>query len=135
MPGSLATLFSVALGGAAGALSRYAVTAALSGPTGRPGMPWGVLLVNLTGCLAAGLIGGALAARGGSDPLRLLLITGFLGSFTTYSAFGLDAYRLVEAGRWGVAGWYAAVTLVAGPALAWLGWSLSGRLGSGGLAG
>jgi CrcB protein len=63
--------------------------------------PWGTLTVNVAGSLAMGALAGWLAARadaGWSQPLRLFLMTGILGGFTTFSAFSLDAALLWERG-------------------------------------
>ncbi len=83
----------VALGGALGAVLRHLAT--LAWPA-----PWGVLAVNVVGSLAIGLLAGPfLLAERGPHPLAPFLVTGLLGGFTTFSAFSLDALRLLEAGR------------------------------------
>jgi CrcB protein len=62
--------------------------------------PWSTLCVNISGCLAMGLIAGWFALRGQSGPnLRLFLTTGILGGYTTFSAFSLDAALLWERGE------------------------------------
>jgi CrcB protein len=64
-----------------------------------PGFPWGTLTVNVVGCFVIGVFAEMIARRfGASADLRLLLITGFLGGFTTFSAFSLDAISLFERG-------------------------------------
>lgn len=64
-----------------------------------PGFPWGTMAVNIAGSLAMGLLIAWLARRSSGDSeLRLLLATGFLGGFTTFSAFSLDAVTLYERG-------------------------------------
>jgi CrcB protein len=68
--------------------------------------------VNLIGGLAMGLLAGALGGRGGSDQLRLLLGVGVLGGFTTFSAFSLDAVRLLETGQTGAALGYIAASVL-----------------------
>ena len=61
--------------------------------------PWATLCVNVSGCLAMGLIAGYLAFRGeASQSMRLFLTTGILGGYTTFSAFSLDAALLWERG-------------------------------------
>lgn len=74
-------------GGGAGALLRWMVT-------GWAAPPWGTLLVNLLGCFAMGLLAGWLAGRPDGEQWRLLLATGLLGGFTTFSAFALDSAAL-----------------------------------------
>ncbi len=83
------SLSLVALGGAAGSVLRYLVAMAA-------GTPLGTLLVNVAGSLAMGALFVMLAGRG---PSSLLLMTGVLGGFTTFSAFSLDALKLWEAGQ------------------------------------
>lgn len=126
---------AVAVGGAVGAVARYAVVALMSGGTaaaeGGIRFPWGVLAVNLTGCLLIGMLAGVFVGRPADDRLRLLLATGFLGSFTTFSAFGLDTVELVRAGRVGLAAANAAVQVVLGAGLVAIGWWLARRIAEG----
>ena len=81
----------VALGGARGSVLRYAAGVQATAWFGA-GFPWGTLAVNVLGSAAIGALGGATVA-GMSLPqeARLLVITGLLGGFTTFSAFSLDA--------------------------------------------
>ncbi|MEO6247981.1 MAG: CrcB family protein [Sphingomicrobium sp.] len=73
--------------------------------------PLATLAVNIAGCLAMGLIAGWLVGRGGaSEPWRLFVMTGVLGGFTTFSAFGLDALTLYRASP-GLAAAYVAASL------------------------
>ncbi len=83
----------VALGGALGSVARFGVGAALARCFGLT-FPWGTLAVNVLGGLAMGL----LAARLGPEQegMRLLFGVGFLGGFTTFSAFSLETVRLME---------------------------------------
>lgn len=88
----------VAAGGAVGSVCRYLVgvwALRLMGPS----FPWGTVTVNIVGSFAIGMLAELIVARfGASADLRLLLITGFLGGFTTFSAFALDAVTLFERG-------------------------------------
>lgn len=84
--------------------------------------PWGTLVVNLTGCLAIGLILGIAEARGSiSREVRLLLVTGFLGSYTTFSAFGWETYSLARADDVAKAVANVVVSVVVGLLAVWLG--------------
>ncbi|MCB5202082.1 fluoride efflux transporter CrcB [Neorhizobium sp. T786] len=89
-------MFLVALGGAVGSVCRYLVgqwSLRLFGPA----FPWGTLVVNVAGSFAIGLLVELIARRlNASTEMRLLIITGFLGGFTTFSAFSLDVISLVE---------------------------------------
>src|SRR5918992_4146645 len=95
----------VALGGAVGAASRFAV-AQWAGARWGWTFPWGTLAVNLSGSLAIGLVMTLLIARGADPAFRLLLVTGFLGGYTTFSAFSFEALSLLEARRWDAAAFY-----------------------------
>ena len=104
-----------AVGGALGALGRWAVASAL--PSSPPGWPWATLLVNLTGCLLLGALFALLAARfPDTDWPRPLLAVGVLGGYTTYSAFAVEVLRLAESGAVGTAGAYVLVSVVGGAA-------------------
>jgi CrcB protein len=103
-----------ALGGALGALARWAVAVALPSPTG---WPWATLLVNLTGCLLLGALIAVLAAHvpEASWP-RPLLGVGVLGGYTTYSTFAVEVVRLTESGALVLAGGYVVASVVGGVA-------------------
>lgn len=104
-------LFLVAIGGALGSTLRYGTGLAATRLVG-PGFPWGTLTVNVVGSFAIGLFVEAIARRfDAAEPLRLLLVTGFLGGFTTFSAFSLDAMVLIERGETGLAVVYVAASV------------------------
>jgi CrcB protein len=91
-------LLLVFVGGGFGAVARHLSGMAVMRAAG-PGFPWGTMAVNIAGSLAMGLLIAWLARRSAGDTeLRLLLATGFLGGFTTFSAFSLDAVTLYERG-------------------------------------
>ncbi|MHA7279359.1 CrcB family protein [Arthrobacter sp. MDT2-2] len=105
----------VFLGGMGGTLARFGIAAALPAPEG---LPLGIFLINIAGAFALGLLLEALA-RGGADhgrrrALRLLLGTGFLGGFTTYSALAVDSALLLGAGRAVEGVTYLAVSVLVG---------------------
>ena len=95
------TLLAVGCGGAAGAVSRYAVTLALD----RRGLD--VLAVNVAGSFALGVVLGA----GLEGPAGLALGVGFCGAFTTFSSFAVETVRLAEDGEPIAAAAYAGGTL------------------------
>lgn len=91
-------LFLVAAGGAAGSVCRYLVGLWTLRQFGA-NFPWGTLAVNVIGSFAIGFLAEFIARRLDASPeMRLLLITGFLGGFTTFSAFSLDVIALFERG-------------------------------------
>jgi CrcB protein len=90
----------VFLGGGLGSMMRFATyhAARLLLP---PGFPWGTLVVNVLGGVAAGAVSGWFVSRslGGADSTSLFLMTGLLGGFTTFSAFSVDAVLLWQRGE------------------------------------
>jgi CrcB protein len=93
------TVFLVGIGGAAGAILRYLVGVAVLRLAGA-GFPWGTMVVNVAGSFAMGVLAVVLFSRTGfHGRLSALMMTGFLGGFTTFSAFSLDAYYLFERDR------------------------------------
>lgn len=97
----------VCAGGAIGAGARYLVNVATLNWIG-PGFPWGTFAVNVVGSLLMGFLAGWLILRGGlSEASRLFVMTGVLGGFTTFSAYALDTFYLVERGAYGLALAYA----------------------------
>ena len=103
----------VALGGAAGAAARFGVAQWAAARWGWA-FPWGTLAVNLTGSLAIGLLMTLLVGRGAEPYWRLLLVTGFLGGYTTFSAFSYETLQLLEQRRWETAALYACGSLLFG---------------------
>ncbi len=99
----------VALGGAAGALARWAVAETIEVPTG--GFPWPTLVVNLVGCV---LIGVAARRLVPATAMWLLGVTGAVGGFTTYSTFALEVRTLAADGHPTSALVYVVVTVVGG---------------------
>lgn len=92
-------LIAVTIGGAAGSAGRYLVSDAFLRAYG-PGFPWGTLAVNLIGGLLMGILVGILARQSdGGEQTRLLLGVGVLGGFTTFSAFGLETWLMIERGQ------------------------------------
>ena len=106
------TIIWVALGGALGSAARYAVNV-WSGRILGSEFPWHTLIVNIAGCFAMGLLIELMALKlnVGND-MRAFLTTGILGGFTTFSAFSLDFAFLVERKSYGLAGAYAASSVV-----------------------
>ncbi|MCL6708403.1 fluoride efflux transporter CrcB [Pseudomonas sp. R2.Fl] len=102
----------VAAGGAVGSVCRYLVGLVTLRAFG-PAFPWGTIAVNIAGSLAIGLLVELVARRfNASTELRLLLVTGFLGGFTTFSAFSLDFIALYERGAVLAAMLYLAASVV-----------------------
>jgi CrcB protein len=119
-------LLWIAAGGAAGAVLRYVAASVGQSLTQSP-FPLGTLLVNVSGCLAAGFVAGLFAnASLASEELRLLLVVGFLGGFTTFSAFGVETLLLASAGRTWLAIGNVAASNVFGLGAAWVAYRAAG---------
>lgn len=86
-------------GGFIGAVLRYAVGGLVQAASRSSALPYGTLFVNVSGCLALGLLSQLADTRGIFTPeVRLLLFAGVLGAYTTFSTFGNDTLRLFNAG-------------------------------------
>lgn len=115
----------VAVGGGLGAVIRWGLAEALAS-LDEP-IPWGTLLVNVTGCLALGVVTALVEARGGDD-LRLFLGVGLLESYTVVSTFSVESVRLIEAGAYPAALGYVLATLVTCVLAAGAGMALARRV-------
>lgn len=120
-------LLAVAAGGATGAVLRHLVNEwfrlrAFSS------LPLATLSVNVIGCLLAGLLLAWLELRGPQSSLwRSLLMVGFLGGLTTFSALGVELLQYLRAGRMDLALWMTALNILLGIGAAALGW-MAGRM-------
>ena len=104
-------LLLVMIGGAIGAGLRHLAGGVALARLG-PGFPWGTLFVNLAGGLLIGLLTGWFVRAGANEAIRLLLGVGVLGGFTTFSAFSLETFLMVERGELGIAIAYAGTSVV-----------------------
>lgn len=101
--------FAIALGGALGAVSRVALGRIL--PESIIGFPVYILIINSVGCLIMGLLTEGMALHwSASDNVRYFLISGFLGAFTTFSAFALEFGLLFTRGQQFLAFLYAGLS-------------------------
>lgn len=108
----ISTILAVALGGALGALARYGV-GALSLLLLGVGFPWGTLIVNVVGSFLMGVLVtyfGVVFNPGRA--VQIMLTTGFLGAFTTFSTFSLDVVTLYERGDMTVTVSYALASVI-----------------------
>ena len=88
----------LSIGGVLGVNLRHWLSTWLT-PRASPDFPWPTLIVNVTGSFLAGLIVMILLRRWPSPDVRLFLVTGFLGGYTTFSSFSIEALRLWERGE------------------------------------
>ena len=112
---------AVALGGALGCCARLGVNQLVHERYGQA-FPYATLLINVSGCLIMGfLFFFTLEQLSMSPTLRLGLITGVLGGFTTFSAFGIETLLLMEDGKLGYAALYVGLSVVLGIAAVFAG--------------
>jgi CrcB protein len=116
----------VAAGGALGSVARHWVGVMALRHLGAE-FPWGTLTVNVLGSAVIGVIGGVIAAGTMLAPeLRLFLVTGILGGFTTFSSFSLDTGALFERSP-ALAAAYLVASILGGLTAFALGWWLGHR--------
>ncbi len=129
----MAISFWVMLGSALGGLARYWLGLLVTGNAGAA-FPWGTLLINVLGSFVIGLFATMTSERGLLDvtssrlaatiDLRAFVMVGLCGGFTTFSAFSLQTFELLQAGRHGAALLYTLGSVVSCVLAAWAGWLL-----------
>ena len=113
----------VALGGAIGSVCRYL----LSGMNAAS-WPWGTFVVNILGSLIIGLLVGLISKGVFSPEMKLLLVTGFCGGFTTFSTFANESFGMMKAGDVLMTAIYIGASIVVGILAVWGGLALSGSI-------
>ena len=117
---------AVAVGGAIGSVARFWMTGAMTALTGAR-FPWGTLAINILGSFVIGLVAGITLTshRVGMHPdIRIFLMTGICGGFTTFSAFSLQSLELLQAGDIAPAFGYMLGSVVLCLVAVWGGWLL-----------
>jgi CrcB protein len=122
------TVLAVALAGALGALARWGIGEWFGHRF--PTFPWGTMVINVSGSFILGVMFAVLVERNvGSTTLRLALMTGLLGAYTTFSTFSLETFRLFEDGATGSALANIGFSVVLGLLAVWLGVAAGRALG------
>ena len=116
-------VIAVALGGAGGALARYSVYLLVNRWIESPA-PIATWTVNLVGCFLIGFLAPFMSVSSVAPHWRLLVLVGFLGSFTTFSTFSLESVVLWQEGREGLVLLNVVGSVIAGVFLVWLGMQL-----------
>jgi fluoride exporter len=93
------SLIAVGIGGMIGSIARWGCNLAISKLIDPSIFPLGTFFVNIMGCFLIGLFSEMLRESGHFTTLSLFLITGLLGGFTTFSAFGYETFTLLSEGR------------------------------------
>jgi CrcB protein len=113
-------LLAVAVGSAIGGVARYTMTLLVQPKD--LAFPLGTLAVNVVGCLLIGVFAALALTPGRVSPeVRVLLISGFCGGFTTFSSFSYENIELIQNGAWSRAILYTAASVAAGLGAVWLG--------------
>jgi CrcB protein len=113
------------VGGGIGALARHLMGVAVSHHTSGSTFPWHTLSINLLGAFLIGALAEFLALRAtGSEAMRFLVVTGFLGGFTTFSAFSLESTLMIERGDYIACAAYIAASVLGTIALVFAGTAL-----------
>jgi CrcB protein len=116
-------LILVGLGGGIGSIMRFLVSKI---PFAQSSFPWATFIVNITGCFLIGLlIGLSVRYRFLDADMRLLLVTGFCGGFTTFSTFSAENVYLYQSGNYLPLAFYVLLSIIAGFAAVFLGLALS----------
>jgi CrcB protein len=116
----------VGLGGALGSILRYLVGGWVHALVPLSTFPFGTLIVNVSGCLAIGVVGGLSDARQLFGPAaRVFLMIGILGGFTTFSSFAYETLALARDAALARAFLNVVAQVVLGLAAAWIGYSLA----------
>jgi CrcB protein len=121
-------LLWIAAGGVIGTLCRYVFSTWVD-ERSHSSFPYGTLAVNLAGCFLAGLLFPIFERAAIPVEMRLAVFTGFLGGFTTFSAYGLQTMVLVDGGMMSMAALNVVASNVTGLLMVWLG-SAAGRMAS-----
>ena len=119
---------AIAVAGGLGAVCRFVLDGILKSLS-ETDFPWPTALINITGSLLLGLITGLAVGGPLSDAWRLVLGTGFLGGYTTFSTASVDTIRLLQQRRWTAGILHGLGTLVIAVGAAGLGLGLSLWLG------
>ncbi len=124
----LQKLLLIACAGGLGALARYGLSGVVQRAAGSD-FPWGTTVVNVTGCLAFGLLWSWMGARlsiGGE--VRAIVLVGFMGAFTTFSTFAFETAQLLHGAQWLAAAGNLAIQNVVGIAAMFLGLAIGRTL-------
>ena len=122
-------LLLAGFGGFLGSSLRFGIAQAIARAKGGSSFPLETLVVNATGCLVIGILGGLFETRGTLDPAtRAFLFAGVLGGYTTFSAFGAETFQLLRSGAFGFAALSIAAQLGLGLLAVWAGDAVGRRI-------
>lgn len=111
----------VGLGGAIGSILRYGVQQI----TNKPDFPYGTLAVNIGGCFLIGLLWGLISRSSITQMTGLLLMSGFCGGFTTFSAFTYEGIQMLQDNHWLLFAIYTGASVIGGLLATFSGYKLT----------
>jgi CrcB protein len=121
----ISMIFWAALGSGIGGAARFLIGGFFEKQTANI-FPWATFTVNLTGSLIIGILYAlSQKTKAISPEISVFLITGICGGFTTFSAFSMDNFRLIQQGEYGIAMLYVGGSIIAGLFFLWLGMGLT----------
>ncbi len=116
----------IGLGGFVGAVSRHYLAVTIDRWVHHQDFPWGIFCANVIGCLLIGLLMGVSEqVRMLSEEMRLLLVSGFLGSLTTFSTFSFNTFELFRKGDMLTGLANIGLSMVFGLTAVWLGYQVA----------
>jgi len=126
-------LLLIGIAGGLGAIARYSTGALVEHYWPKDQFPWGTFIVNMIGCLLFGLVYALTEASQWApdtqERVRLFVLVGFMGAFTTYSTYAFQSAALLEESKWGLALWniigHTSIGLLVVFAGIWLGKTMS----------
>lgn len=99
--------------GGAGSTARYLISKNIA-LYSQAGFPWPTFVINVAGCLLIGFLTALFARNIGPESIRIALVAGFCGGFTTFSTFSKETFSLMQNGMWLTAGLYILGSITAG---------------------
>lgn len=121
----MSKIILIGIAGLAGTLLRYLLSEFVTRQSGQT-FPWGTLVVNVVGCLLAGVVFNLTEDRLLlTSAFRQVILIGLLGGFTTFSSYGLQTFTLLKDGQLGLATLNVVVANVLGLFMVWVGYGLA----------
>ena len=122
-------LLWIVLAGGAGTAARYGIVSLFGRFNPAESFPWAIFTANMIGCYLFGMVWQAAEDKSVfNDHVRLAILVGFMGAFTTFSTFAFDNAQLVKTGRWGALALNLALNNGVGLALVFAGFRTSRAL-------